>query len=188
MPSGLFSSVKFSPQPKVNAKPAFRLVNVQVKTRRKLGWSLFLITPLVFYWALSVEMPFVVETPGPVNNILGEADGKPILQIDSAAGENPGSIDSLSVSVYGSHKNKPSLGFVLAAFFSKDKAIYPMDIVYPPSVTDEQDRIEGKKLFDESEVNAIAAVSVTNQVQFNQHWRAIWRPSLGIGYLRKTDG
>jgi PDZ domain-containing protein len=138
--------------------PAPRLVNVKAKVRKRLGWALVAFSSIVGLWAFTQPLPYVYVAPGPAFNVLGEYEETEIISITpSPSGESLGSIDLLTVSQYGSPGLTPSFIELLVALFSEDKAIYPIEAIYPPGVSEQEMDAKQSKYFAESKQSAIAA-------------------------------
>lgn len=132
---------------------------MKLKTRKRLGWLLLIPTLFAIFWAPSIQLPYVISKPGPAFNVLGFDHGTKLVQTEPAAADNPGSIDLLTISVYGSPGSTPELRDLVTAFFSQDQAIYPLDVFYPVGTSSKKVEKEEQQAFDEGQVNALAAVA-----------------------------
>lgn len=138
--------------------PTPRLVTVKAKLRKRLGWILVGFSSLVGLWAFTQPLPYVYVAPGPAFNVLGEFEKSEIISITpTPSGESLGSIDLLTVSQYGSPKLTPTFLELLIALFSEDKAIYPIEAIYPSGVSEEEMDAKQSKFFEESKQSAITA-------------------------------
>lgn len=107
--------------------------------------------------AVLVPVPFASYHPGPTFDVLGEADGEEIIQVNGAKTyRDDGEIrmTTVSVSQEGVDKN---LFSILSDWIDPDAAVYPYDIVHPPGTTAEQEEVEGQVQMVSSQGNAIAA-------------------------------
>ena len=130
--------------------------------RRTIGW-LSLIAALLLALGMSfIPAPYVIEQPGPVFNTLGTSDhdGSPVPLISiSGADTYPtaGALDMLTVSVVGTPSSRPSWAEIVGAWFDKTRAVVPIDAIYPPSVTVDQQNEENQAMMVDSQQEAIAA-------------------------------
>ena len=107
---------------------------------------------------LFLPTPYVIERPGPVFNVLGESGGQPVITIDGTkAYPTTGKLDVLTVSVLGSRENTPSWLEIGAAWLDPSQAVVPIDVMYPPNVTDSQVQAESTAMMEESQQDAVAA-------------------------------
>ncbi|MFM2384170.1 MAG: hypothetical protein RL166_44 [Actinomycetota bacterium] len=134
---------------------------MQVKTRRKLGLGLVAFSVLAMSWGVSQQLPYVISKPGPAYNVLGDYDGVEIIQVSGVPfSENPGSLDLLTVSVYGRPGNTPNFLDLLDAFFSTDRSILPLDYFYPIDQTKEETEARDLREFETSQADAVAAAKL----------------------------
>jgi PDZ domain-containing protein len=88
-------------------------------------------------------LPYVVYRPGLTVNVLGEADGKPIVDIEGhRVYRDDGQLRMTTVSVTRPD-TKVRLPELLAAWMSRTDAVYPWDAVYQKGTTDKQSEQEG---------------------------------------------
>lgn len=105
---------------------------MQRKTRRLIGLSLAALTWLGFVWGLSQPMPYVIVEPGPAYNVITEIDGSVMVTVSGVPlADNPGTLDMLTVSIWGTPDSQPSVADILKAYLSEDKIVEPMDEYYP---------------------------------------------------------
>lgn len=113
--------------------------------------------------------PYVIEQPGPVFNTLGydhqvwpSTDApqtkKPLISIpDEKTYPTSGALDLLTVGVVGNPKQLPSWLDVVGAWFTPSKAVIPVDVAYPPSVSVDQQNAENAQMMVDSQKDAVAA-------------------------------
>lgn len=130
--------------------------------RVRTGW-LFLTAAAVIAIVLGViPSPYVVEQPGPVFDTLGtvEHDGedRPLISIsDAPVYPTDGELNLLTVSVVGNRETRPNWFEVLGAWANPQKAVLPLDAVFPASVSTEQRKQANQLAMDSSQHDAIAA-------------------------------
>ncbi|MCU1479950.1 MAG: ATP-dependent serine peptidase containing a domain protein [Subtercola sp.] len=137
-----------------------------VRRRRTIGW-VSLIAALALALGMSfIPSPYVIEQPGPVFNTLGTSshDGTetPLISISGAPTyPTAGTLDMLTVSVVGTPQSLPSWAEIVGAFFNQTKAIVPVDAIYPPDVSVDEQNQENQTMMVDSQQEAIAA-ALTN--------------------------
>jgi PDZ domain-containing protein len=126
--------------------------------RKRLGQALTVVSALAMVSAFVVPLPYVIVKPGPTFNVLGEVDGKEVIEISGGEGESSvGVLDLTTVSTYGSPGETPSLLSLLGAYISTDQIILPLDSVYPLGKTTEETDAEQKQNFQDAETSAVKA-------------------------------
>lgn len=111
---------------------------------------------VVLAWV--VPLPFTVYSPGPTVNVLGDYDGKPIVQVQGHhAYRDDGALRMVTVSET-TRSAKLGLWTLLGAWASKDDAVYPFSVAYPnPHGTTETDRQQGALDMATAQDDAVAA-------------------------------
>jgi PDZ domain-containing protein len=100
------------------------------------------------------KVPYVALSPGPAIDTLGESGGTAVLQITGATVyETDGSLDLTTVSV----QQSLTLYDALAGWLSRDKAVIPREILYPPDQTPEQQAAENAQQMEQSQDDAATA-------------------------------
>ncbi|AMB58015.1 YlbL family protein [Microterricola viridarii] len=130
--------------------------------RVRKGWY-FLGVAVVSGLVLGlVPAPYVIEQPGPVFDTLGTAehDGveRPLISIpDEPTYPTEGELNLLTVSVVGNPESRPNWFEVLGAWASPQKAVLPIDLVFPPNVTTTERDQANQAAMVNSQQDAIAA-------------------------------
>lgn len=123
-------------------------------------WAALLAVPL--FVALGVyaavhPLPFVTYAPGPTLNVLGQGGGKPIVEVQGhRTYRDPGQLRMTTVSVT-QRDAKLDLFTLMRTWFSRDEAVYPYQIQYGDSGSQQQDVQEGQVEMISSQDAAIAA-------------------------------
>jgi len=127
------------------------------------GW-IVLGVALVAGIALGVvPSPYVIEQPGPVFNTLGTAPNAddvetPLIHIEGEpVYPTKGSLDLLTVSLFGNQESRPSWLAVAGAWLDPSKAVLPVDQVFPVGITSEQRDTQNQAAMVNSQQDAIAA-------------------------------
>ena len=104
----------------------------------------------------TLSVPFAAEGPGPLFNVLGNVDGKTVIDVsgDRVDPESSrGELDMTTVAV----RHNLSLPQVMALWMNPENDIVPLETVIPPGVTPDEAEEQNKMMFTESEGNASTA-------------------------------
>lgn len=104
---------------------------------------------------------FVIRSPGPVLNTLGEVDGTELITIEGAKSyESESTLDMLTVFVQGGGTNRVTIPVVLEALFNPTKDIAPEETVIPRGVTtDEQSEQNDMQMVSSQDQSVAAALT-----------------------------
>lgn len=104
---------------------------------------------------------FVIRSPGPVLNTLGEVDGTELITIEGAKSyESESTLDMLTVFVQGGGSNRVTIPVVLEALFNPTKDIAPEETVIPRGVsTDEQSEQNDMQMVSSQDQSVAAALT-----------------------------
>jgi len=112
--------------------------------------SAVLLSGLVAVAAL-LPVPYVLFSPGPLTDVLGEGDDGPIITVDGARTyPTTGSLDLTTVGVTPAGGNVDLLS-AMRGWLDPDKAVVPRDIVYPGDPTSEEARQRNQIVFTSSQ-------------------------------------
>ena len=107
--------------------------------------------------ALLLPVPYVTMRPGPTVDVLGDYDGKPVLEIEDAKTyPTDGQIRLTTVSVTRAD-SRVSLPQAFIAYFNSEEAVVPRDLVYPKDQTAEESRQENAAQMASSKLTSEAA-------------------------------
>ena len=124
----------------------------------RLRPGLSALTVVVFGIALATPVPYVVVTPGPTFNTIGQMDGKDLVHIDGAPTyPTRGSLRMVTVREYGGPTDGVSLWQAIAAWFSQSEKVIPREAIFPEGVSREETSQMGAEQFSTSQSDAIAA-------------------------------
>lgn len=113
-----------------------------------------LLTALLSIGALTVPIPYVVLGPGPTVNTLGSSDGKEIIQVTGRpTSTSAGQLRLTTVGVQPTVR----LRSALAGWFSKDEAVVPRELVYPPGESQQEVEKRNAEDFQNSQTSAETA-------------------------------
>jgi PDZ domain-containing protein len=140
--------------------------------------------------ALSLPVPYVVESPGPTFNTLGEDKGKPVISVTGhETFPAKGSLDLTTVYVEGGPNGPVSVFGAFSAWLDGRKAVYPEELVFPKGVTKEQSQQESAVAMESSQENAVAAALKELNIGFGQKMEIAGLPedSASRGLLQAGD-
>ena len=140
--------------------------------------------------AVSLPVPYVVESPGPTFNTLGEDKGKPVITV-TGHGTFPakGNLDLTTVYVDGGPNGPVSVFEAFSAWLDGNKAVYPEELIFPKGVTKEQSQQESTVAMETSQENAVAAALRELNIGFEQKMEIASLPeeSASKGLLQAGD-
>ncbi|CAB5042309.1 MAG: PDZ domain-containing protein [Actinobacteria bacterium] len=125
--------------------------------------------------ALLVPVPFIRMAPGPTFNVIGDRDGKPMIEV-SGTKTYPVTGELQMTTVLESGGPRGGLTFVsaLASWFNSNDAVVPRELIYPDEVSGDDVKSEQAVMFSSSESDAIGAattylkIPTTEQVVISQ--------------------
>ncbi len=107
---------------------------------------------------LLLPVPYVVNSPGPTLNTLGEYDGEPLIDISGAETyDSTGELRLTTVSSTGGPGFRSTLVGVVAGWVSGSSQVIPVEYVYPQGVTREQVAEQNQAQMTSSQENATVA-------------------------------
>ncbi|TFD24336.1 PDZ domain-containing protein [Cryobacterium sp. TMS1-13-1] len=127
-----------------------------------LGWTALLIALVAGVILGIMPAPYVIEKPGPVFNTLGTAtyddvETALITIPDETVYPTGGTLDLLTVSLFGNREDRPSWLAVAGAWLDPSEAVLPIDQVFPDNVSTEQRDARSSADMINSQQDAIAA-------------------------------
>lgn len=137
-------------------------------TERGRAWVItaLVLTVLTVAAAVLAPIPFVARSPGPLFDILGTVDDKPVLVIDGAESyPTTGVLDMTTVAESGGSAGPINVGTALVGLFSSDTSVLPDEDADEPDSRQAQEAV-----FDASQSQALGAAAgyldrpVTSQV------------------------
>lgn len=170
-----------SAQPGAARKPGSRSTAMVVSGLLTLGLGLT---------AVSLPVPYVVESPGPTFNTLGESQGKPVISVSGReVYPAKGNLDLTTVYVDGGPNGPVSVFSAFAAWLDGSKAVYPEELIYPKGLTKEESEQESAAAMVNSQENAVAAALAELDIPFEQKLAVASLPadSASAGILEPGD-
>lgn len=126
-------------------------------SRRGKVWAVIagVLTMLTVTAAVLAPIPFVARSPGPVFDILGTHQDKPVLQIDGAKSyPTTGVLDMTTVSETGGSAGPMNVGTALVGLFMPDTSVLPDE-----TAGQVNSRQADEAIFDASQSQALGAAA-----------------------------
>ncbi len=115
--------------------------------------TLVLLTVLVF-----LRVPYAVSAPGLTRDTLGEQDGVPLIEIEGTPTyESTGQLLLTTVSVAGGPGFPVTLPQAVAGWLSGTRTVRPVEVVFPPELTQDQLAEQNQAAMTSSQENATVA-------------------------------
>jgi PDZ domain-containing protein len=135
--------------------------------------------------SLVVQVPYVVLSPGPTVNTLGQDNGSEIIAIDSKeVSKTSGNLNLTTVSV---DTENATAYRALIGWIAHDQVVVPRDSIYPPGQSEQETNAQEQQDFVQSQDSATAAAAC--QLHYTQGFGilSISRDSPNIGVLKPGD-
>ena len=125
------------------------------------GWMLIIsgaTTMALLLAAFLLPVPFVKLSPGPTFNVIGEDDGKDVIQI-SGAETYPvtGVLDMTTVYETGGPRGGLTFVDAIGSWLNPSDAVVPQELLFPDDMSSDDVAARQAILFDTSQSNAVAA-------------------------------
>lgn len=123
------------------------------------------LTMLALVATLAIPVPYVMLSPGPVYNTIGDVDGHELISI-SGTQTYPvsGALNMLTVSEYGGPSAGLGLDQAIKAWFNNDQRVVPREMFYDETESEADNRAQVAADFSASQSYAIgAALHYLNQ-------------------------
>lgn len=129
--------------------------------RRQARWSYAAVALMgvSLILAFLLPAPYVVIRPGPVFDVLGETEGRPVVQISGAQTyPTTGVLDMVTVSQQGG-TSRLAMGEAVLGWLLPNRKVEPRDLRYPPGLEPEQEARIDAAVFEASASSALAATA-----------------------------
>lgn len=106
----------------------------------------------------ALPVPFVILSPGPTFNTIGNIDGVPVVEIsDTPTFPTTGNLDMTTIREEGEPRSTLTVYGALTAWLDPNRAVLPRELLYGDDETGEEVQQRNAVLFSTSQSNAIAA-------------------------------
>lgn len=142
--------------------------------------------------AVTIPVPYVIESPGPAINTIGEFNGKSLISVKGHESFPPakGTLDLTTVHMTGGLPDS-QIGFVdaLRAWITPSEALYPAELIYAPGTSQEAVNSENSAAMTGSQENATAAALAALDIDFESSLAVASVPADGAasGILKPDD-
>lgn len=121
----------------------------------------------------TVPVPYVVESPGPTFNTLGQAQGSPVISVTGTQTyPAQGNLDLTTVYVDGGPNGPVSILGAFTGWLDRSKSVYPEELIYPTGTTKEQAEEQSSVAMATSQENAVASALNELDIPFGQQLQA----------------
>lgn len=158
--------------------------------RRFAGFGFLALFTAGLIALVFLPTPYVIESPGPVFNVLATDNGEPVISApDAKTYETKGELDLLTVNVLGSRRSTPSWLEVGMAWLDPAKVVTPIDAIYPEGQSFSQVEAESSAMMEQSQQDAIAVAlnKLGYQTPTEIYISEVSKSSPSSGKLRATD-
>lgn len=143
------------------------------KLRKRIGFVLLGFSAVAIAAAFLTPAPYVIESPGPVFNVLGNLDNHKIISVSGAKTyESTGQLDALTVNERGTPDQLPSWGEVAAAYLNPDQVLVPVDEMFGPNTTTKDVNQMVTQMMLDSQRDAVAVALKKSGFSF-ESWLAV---------------
>jgi Lon-like protease len=140
--------------PESTAPPGRRRMSIRGRNAIVAG----LVAALLALLAALLPVPFLIVSPGPTFNTIGDVDGVPLVVItDTETFATDGHLDMTTVREAGEPRSRISVFEALGAWMSTSRAVLPRELLYPDDITGDEVTQRNAALFSTSQSFAIAA-------------------------------
>lgn len=150
------------PQPGVTETVSERRV-------RRLTRGAGVAAGLLVLTAVALPTPYIIESPGPTFNTIGEFDGSPVISVDGATTyPTDGRLDLTTVYVSGAPQGWTTFAEVAQAWVDPTITLMPQELVYPSGTTSEQVNQRNTAAMATSQSWAVAAALEELKIPYRQ--------------------
>ena len=119
-----------------------------------LSWSLLVLLGA----AMFIPVPYVMTSPGPVFNTIGEVNNVELISVSSTETyPTEGELDMTTVSEYGGPQAGLDMFQAIWGWISPDRRVVPRESIYPEGETEAENTARNVEAFSTSQSYAIAA-------------------------------
>ncbi len=121
----------------------------------------------------TVPVPYVVESPGPTFNTLGQAQGGPVISVTGhETYPARGNLDLTTVYVDGGPNGPVSVIGAFTGWLDRSKSVHPKELLYPSGTTKEEAAEQSAVAMTTSQENALASALKELDIPFGQQLQA----------------
>lgn len=159
-----------------------------MRFKLRISWGLVALILLVV--AGSIRVPFVLLSPGPAYDTIGQIDGQEFISISGAQTyPTEGALFMTTVSEYGGPTEGIDVFQAIWGWLDPKQEVAPREMFYDDSVSDEENRQQNAEAFSTSQTYAVgAALKYLNlPVKENVVIASITEGAPALGLLKAGD-
>lgn len=119
--------------------------------------------------AVLLPSPYVVESPGPTFNTIGEVNGEPLITVEGRETfPTDGALDLTTVFVAGGPGQTISVFDAFRAWADPAQAVTPRELVYPPDVSESDIEEQNAEAMTSSQESAVAAALAHLEIPYGE--------------------
>ncbi len=122
--------------------------------------------------AMTIPAPYVIESPGPAINTIGQLDGKDIITVSGHESfpTTSGTLDLTTVHMTGGLPDSQiSFGEALVSWLTPSHTVYPAELIYAPGTSQEAVNNENSAAMTGSQDNATAAALTALGIKYQSN-------------------
>jgi PDZ domain-containing protein len=138
----------------------------------------------------TIPVPYVVESPGPIYNTLGQSQGTPVIKVTGTESyPAAGNLDLTTVYVNGGPTGPVNILGAFSAWLDPTKAVQPEELLYPTGTTKQEAEEQSAVAMTTSQENAMASALNELDIPFGQQLQAadLSEGSPSAGKIRPGD-
>jgi PDZ domain-containing protein len=121
----------------------------------------------------TLPVPYVVESPGPIFNTLGQSQGTPVIKVTGRETyPATGNLDLTTVYVDGGPTGPVSILRAFSGWLDPSKAVHPVELIYPTGTTKEEAEEQSSVAMTTSQENAVASALHELDIPYGQQLQA----------------
>jgi PDZ domain-containing protein len=119
--------------------------------------------------AVLLPSPYVIESPGPTFNTIGQVNGQPLIKVEGTASYPPqGELDLTTVFVSGGPNGQVNVLDTFRAWLDPHENVLPEELVYPEGTTSTDLQEQNAVAMTSSQESAIAAALTHEDIDFTE--------------------
>ena len=138
----------------------------------------------------TIPVPYVVETPGPTYNTLGQNQGTPVIKVTGTDSyPAAGNLDLTTVYVSGGPTGPVNILGAFSAWLDPTKSVQPEELLYPTGTTKQEAEEQSAVAMATSQENAVASALNELDIPYGQQLQAadLSEDSPSAGKIRPGD-
>lgn len=139
------------------------------RRRRRITAVAGAVAGLLTLTAVALPSPYIIESPGPTFNTIGEMDGEPVITINGAQTyPTDGNLDLTTVYVSGAPTGWTTFLDVVRSWAQPTEAVIPQELVYPSGTTSDEVTAQNTEAMATSQSWAVAAALENLGIDYRQ--------------------